>query len=126
VGSIGDVPTTGQATYTGHVIANVQSAGFVAGGFSNSVDFGARTGAVSVTGLDNTNYSGTVYFNNDPRNFGGTIDSTNVGADGRSMALQGSFFQGARSPVGEMGGSVAISSTKDSYLGSGIFAASRR
>jgi hypothetical protein len=127
VGSIGDVPTTGQATYTGHVIANVQSAGFVAGGFSNSVDFGARTGAVSVTGLDNTNYSGTVNFDTHDRLFfGGTIDSTNVGADGRSMALQGSFFQGARSPVGEMGGSVAISSTKDSYLGSGIFAASRR
>jgi hypothetical protein len=127
VGSIGDVPTTGQATYTGHVIANMNnSAVIAAGNFSNTVDFGARNGQVSVTNLDSTNYSGTVYFNNDPRNFGGTIDSTNVGADGRSMALQGSFFQGARSPVGEMGGSVAISSTKDSYLGSGIFAASRR
>ncbi|GAB1716236.1 MAG: hypothetical protein NTAFB05_12780 [Nitrobacter sp.] len=122
VGSISDVPTTGTATYTGHVIANVQSAGFVAGGFSNTVNFGARTGAVSVTGLDSTNYSGTVNFNTDPRNFGGTI-AGNVG--GRSMALQGSFFQGKSSPVGEMGGSVAISGANN-YLGSGIFAASKR
>lgn len=126
VGSVSDVPTTGTATYTGHVVANVNSAGFVAGGFSNAVDFGRRTGAVSVTNLDSTNYSGTVNFNTDPRNFGGTINSTNINSDGRTMALQGSFFQGPNSPVGEMGGSVAISSTKDNYLGSGIFAASRR
>jgi hypothetical protein len=126
VGSISDVPTTGTATYTGHVIANVNSAGFVAGGFSNAVDFGRRTGAVSVTNLDRTNYSGTVNFNNaDPRNFGGTIQSTNVNVDGRNMTLQGSFFQGPNSPVGEMGGSVAISGANN-YLGSGIFAATKR
>jgi hypothetical protein len=126
VGSPSDVPTTGTATYTGHVVADVSSAGFVAGGFSNSVNFGARTGAVSVTGLDNTSYTGNVNFNTDPRNFGGTINSTTFANDGRQMALQGSFFQGKTSPVGEMGGSVAISSTKDNYLGSGIFAASKR
>jgi hypothetical protein len=122
VGSISDVPTTGTATYTGHVIANVNSAGFVAGGFSNAVDFGQRTGAVSVTNLDSTNYSGTVNFNTDPRNFGGTIAGD---AGSRSMVLQGSFFQGKTSPVGEMGGSVAISGANN-YLGSGIFAASKR
>ena len=72
---------------------------------------------MSVTNLDSTNYSGTVNFNNDPRNFGGTL-AGDVG--NRIMALQGSFFQGARSPVGEMGGSVALSGTN--YLGSGIFA----
>jgi hypothetical protein len=126
VGSISDVPTTGTATYTGHVIANVNGTGFVAGGFSNAVDFGRRTGAVSVTNLDRTNYSGTVNFNNaDPRNFGGTIQSTNVNVDGRNMTLQGSFFQGPNSPVGEMGGSVAISGANN-YLGSGIFAATKR
>jgi hypothetical protein len=131
VGSISDVPTTGTATYTGHVVADVSSAGFVAGGFTNEVNFGTRTGAVSVTNLDNTSYTGNVNFNTDPRNFGGTIASTNVAADGRHMALRGSFFQGAPSPsgvpnpVGEMGGSVAISSTKDNYLGTGIFAAAK-
>lgn len=126
VGSIGDVPTTGAATYTGHVVANVNNAGFVAGGFSNNVNFGTRTGAVSVTGLDNTNYSGTVNFNTDPRNFGGTINSTNIESDGRRMAIDGSFFQGPHSPVGEMGGRVAISSGANNYFGSGIFAATKQ
>lgn len=121
VGSISDVPTTGQATYTGHVIANVNNAGFVAGGFSNTVDFGQRRGQVSVTNLDSANYSGIVNFNNDPRNFGGTI----TGDYNRSMTLQGSFFQGPRSPVGEMGGRVGLSSP-GGYLGSGIFAATKR
>lgn len=121
VGSIGDVPTTGVATYTGHVVANVNTAGFVAGGFSNNVNFGTRTGAVSVTGLDDTNYSGNVNFNTDPRNFGGTI----AGDNNRSMTLQGSFFQGPHSPVGEMGGRVAISGA-GGYLGSGIFAATKQ
>ena len=41
VGNISDVPTTGTATYTGHVVADVNSAGIVAGGFSNTVNFGA-------------------------------------------------------------------------------------
>jgi hypothetical protein len=122
---ISDIPTTGTATYTGHVIATVNSsAGLVAGGFSNTVDFGARTGAVSVTNLDSTNYTGNVSLNgSDPRNFGGTIQGTGAGV-GRNMAIDGSFFQGKNSPVGEMGGSVAISST-DGYLGSGIFAAAK-
>jgi hypothetical protein len=123
VGSINDVPMTGTATYTGHVIATVNSAGLVAGGFSNAVDFGARTGMVNVTNLDGANYVGNVNLNNtDPRNFGGTIQGTGAGV-GRNMAVDGSFFQGKNSPVGEMGGSVAISGP--GYLGSGIFAAAK-
>ncbi|MBS0530568.1 MAG: hypothetical protein JSS22_14445, partial [Proteobacteria bacterium] len=56
---------------------------------------------------------------NDPRNFAGTL-AGNVG--NRTMALQGSFFQGSTSPVGEMGGKVGIAGTN--YLATGIFAAS--
>ncbi len=122
VGSASDVPTTGTATYTGHVVANVNTAGFVGGAFSNNVDFGARRGTVSVTGLDSTNYSGTVNFNTDPRNFGGTL---NGDFDSRKMAVDGSFFQGVNSPVGEMGGRVGISGA-GGYLGSGTFAATKQ
>ncbi|MEO6946749.1 MAG: FecR domain-containing protein [Nitrobacter sp.] len=119
---ISDVPTTGSATYTGHVIATVNSAGLVAGGFSNTVDFGARTGAVSVTNLDSTNYTGNVSLNGSSLS---TLSHPLTGDVGnRSMTLQGSFFQGKNSPVGEMGGSVAISGT-GGYLGSGIFAAAK-
>jgi hypothetical protein len=119
---ISDIPSTGQATYTGHVIATINNATFAAGGFSNTVNFGTRTGAVSVTNLDSTNYTGNVSLNTaDPRNFGGTLAGS---TGGRSMALQGSFFQGKTSPIGEMGGSVAITGNSN-YLGSGIFAAAK-
>jgi hypothetical protein len=116
-----EVPTTGQATYAGHVIANIDNAGsnYVAtGNFSNTVNFGARTGQVTVTGLDNTTYAGQVQFLPDPRNFAGSL-AGDVGQ--RQMGLTGSFYRGALSPVGEMGGAVAISGP--GYLGGGIFAA---
>lgn len=117
----GEVPLSGQATYGGHVIANIENAGsnYVAtGNFSNTVNFGSRTGQVTVTGLDSTNYVGQVQFMQDPRYFAGSLAGD---AGARQMAMTGSFFRGANSPVGEMGGAVAISGA--SYLGSGIFAA---
>ncbi|MCX7321171.1 MAG: FecR domain-containing protein, partial [Hyphomicrobiales bacterium] len=52
---LGDMPTTGTASYVGHVIAQVGtdsgSLRQAVGNFSNTVDFGARTGSVAVTGL---------------------------------------------------------------------------
>nr|WP_184258579.1 FecR domain-containing protein [Rhodopseudomonas rhenobacensis] len=128
---INDVPTTGRATYTGHVIANVQDVTLfrqvvgdqrlVAGNFSNTVDFGNRTGSVSVSNLDRTNYTGVIALQSDPRNFVGALRG-DVGD--RSMGLLGSFFRGPKNPVGEMGGTVVIGGTN--YLGSGVFAARTR
>lgn len=119
--TVGEVPTQGQATYGGHVIAHIENNGssYVASAdFSNTVNFGSRTGQVTVTGLDNTNYAGQVQFMQDPRNFTGSL----AGSTGeRQMALTGSFFRGVSSPVGEMGGAVGLTGTN--YLGSGIFAA---
>jgi hypothetical protein len=130
--TIAEVPTVGQATYIGHVVANVQNGSLdnmrypenvsgsrlVAGNFTNTVDFGARTGSVTVTGLDQTNYAGTVRFMNDPRQFAGSL----TGDYGyRKMGLSGGFFRGTASPVGEMGGSVMLSG--HNYLGTGTFAA---
>jgi hypothetical protein len=119
--TIVEMPQTGQATYAGHVIAAIQSEGNVyaaAGSFNNVVNFGNRTGQVTVTGLDSTNYAGQIQFGADPRNFAGSLVG-DVGA--RNMALNGSFFRGVSSPVGEMGGRVAISGTD--YLGGGVFVA---
>ncbi len=124
MGSISDVPTTGTATYTGHVIANVQSAGFVAGSFSNTVNFGARTGTVSVTNLDNTNYSGNVNFNNDPRNFGGTILAPTQRRRPHH-GLAGQLLPG-RAQSGRRDGRKRRPLRRTNYLGSGIFAASKR
>ncbi|AVT81139.1 FecR domain-containing protein [Rhodopseudomonas palustris] len=117
----GEVPLSGQATYAGHVIAAIENAGspnYAAGAFSNTVNFGTRTGQVAVTGLDGTNYTGQVSLVQGSTAFGGTL-AGNVGA--RNMVVDGAFFRGATSPVGEMGGSVSISGP--GYLGAGIFAA---
>lgn len=119
--TIAEVPTTGTATYDGHVIASIKNGNneyVAAGNLTNTVNFGTRTGAVMVTNLDNTNYSGTVAISpSDPRNFAAGLSG---GAGGRSLALTGQFFRGVSSPVGEIGGSAILSGSN--YIGSGIFA----
>jgi hypothetical protein len=124
------VPTTGIATYTGQVVANISSAGsqYVdAGNFKNVVNFASGTGAVSVggpgvgPGIDGSLYTGTVNFLADRRNFGGILPGS---VAGRSMDMTGSFFNGTAGVVGEMGGRVNITGP-GGYLGSGIFVGKR-
>jgi hypothetical protein len=128
--SLANLPATGTATYTGHAIANIANgtAGLTylaAGTFSNMVNFGARTGAVTINGLDGTNYAGTTQFATSSATFATPMSSPLVGNNnGRTAALNGSFFQGGPTgtvPAGEMGGSLILNGT--GYLGSGIFAA---
>lgn len=116
------VPLEGTATYNGHAIASIDNNGnqyIAAGSFTNEVNFGTNSGAVTIGGLDGTDYVGGVSFTGDRTTFGGTL-AGNVGD--RSMTLDGSFFLGTAGPVGEMGGEIAITGTN--YLGAGIFAAS--
>ena len=95
--SLANLPATGTATYTGHAIANIASGGSVgtsylaAGTFSAAVNFGARNGAITIGGLDGTNYAGTAVWVPSTVTFNGTLTG-NVG--GRTAALAGSFFQG--------------------------------
>ena len=129
--AVGDVPTVGTATYTGHVIAAFNNAGneyVSAGGFANAVNVGAKTGAVSVTGLDGRNYAGSVFLGGnasnaaaDARTFAGTGSATSGGA--AAISFNGSFFRGSTGPVQEMGGTVLVQGAN--YTGSGIFAARR-
>jgi hypothetical protein len=125
-----DVPTQGTASYVGHVAAQIQngqSSYAASGAFRNDVNFGTRTGQFSVTNLDRTNYAGTVAIDqSDPRGFAGVGLSTN---HDRAMVLLGNFFRGRTSPVGEMGGLVAIggvNNNNSTYLGAGIFAGRRQ
>lgn len=116
--SSSEMPVTGSATYNGHAVANIQngSQNYVAGGqFQNTVDFGARTGNVSVSGLDGANYNGQVIYDASSPVFAGALS----GSQQRTMVLSGSFFRGPTSPVGEMGGSLAI--IGNNYTGAGIF-----
>jgi hypothetical protein len=130
--TLGSLPTTGTATYTGHAIANIANGSggltyLAAGAFSNAVNFGARTGAVTINGLDGTNYAGSVALAPAATTFATAAGSPLLGnGGGRTAALNGSFFQGGptnSTPLyGEMGGSLILNGT-GGYLGSGIFAA---
>ncbi len=134
----GTLPTGGTFTYTGHAIANIANPNNItsylaAGTFSNMVTFGVNggavtaSGAVKINGLDNTNYAGTVKLVPSTVTFNGTLASQPGSPVGRTAALNGSFFKGATSPFGEMGGSLILNGTvANPYLGSGIFAAARK
>jgi hypothetical protein len=119
----GQVPTTGTATYIGHAVAQIQNGSqdyAASGAFQNIVNFGNRTGAVTVTNLDHASYAGVVVLNaSDPRYFGGYALTND---QGRYMVLTGNFFRGSAGPVGEMGGALLIAGSNN-YLGAGIFAA---
>ena len=81
-----NLPTTGTATYTGHAIADISYNGaqyLAAGTFANTVNFGTATGAVTINGLDGTNYAGNVSLTPSSTLFAGYLTG-NVG--GRSAA----------------------------------------
>ncbi len=124
--SVGSIPTSGSATYGGHVIANFTDGTntyIAAGNFSNSVNFGNKSGSVSISNLDNRNYMGSTFFGADPRFFSGSGATISGGA--ASFLLNGQFFQGSTGPAQEMGGNITFQGISNSYLGSGIFAARR-
>jgi hypothetical protein len=123
----GTLPVTGTATYTGHAIANIANPNNItsylaAGAFSATANFATRTGAVTITGLDGTTYTGTAAQIGQTATFNGSLTGNNFG---RTAALTGSFFQGGPTNTtpayGEVGGSLTLSGT-GGYLGSGIFA----
>jgi hypothetical protein len=128
--SPGNIPATGTATYTGHAIANIANPNNItsylaAGSFANIVNFGTRSGAVTINGLDGTNYAGTVALTPQTTSFA-TLSPLAGSNNGRTATLAGSFFQGGATNTtplyGEMGGSLILNGP-GGYLGSGIFAA---
>jgi hypothetical protein len=139
--SANEVPMTGSATYSGHVIVNVRNGAneYISGSsFTNTVNFGASSNQMSVSvgtpgaNLDGATYAGSLSLNSDRRDFSGTLLGTGTGLTGnltRTMGMNGSFFQGNNLPVGEMGGAVGISNSaggSSSYIASGIFAGKRQ
>jgi hypothetical protein len=124
--AVGTIPTTGSATYGGHVIANFTdgtSQYIAAGNFSNTVNFGSKSGTVSISNLDNRSYLGNTSFGADPRFFTGS--GATVSGSPTGFSLAGQFYQGSTGPAQEMGGNILFQGMSNSYLGSGIFAARR-
>jgi hypothetical protein len=125
--TVGSIPSTGTATYMGHAIADISNGPnqyIAAGSFANTVNFGTRTGAVTINGLDGANYAGAVNLTPNSTQFAGA--NILSPATGRTAAVTGSFFQAGptnTTPLyGAMGGSLTLHGT--GYLGAGIFAGS--
>jgi hypothetical protein len=120
-----EIPTSGTATYQGHVIASIRNGASVdtvaAGNLTNSFNFATRTGAVSVNNLDGRTYTGAVSLVPTTSYFAGSLTATDA-----EMSMIGNFVASPTDPVKEMAGQVGIHSLNGSpYAGSGIFAASR-
>jgi len=119
--SAADIPASGSASYSGHVVADVSTAGLMYttfGNYSQTWNFGQRTGSVQITKLDGADYSGVISSGNG-REFSGSI-----GGAGRSGAMTGSFFRNGADPAGGVGGNFYLSGP--SYRAAGIAVGQRQ
>ncbi len=132
--TIAEIPTSGTATYNGHVIGNVVSNGaqyVAAGNFQNAWNFASRTGNVTITSFDGLNplQTGVAATLSNPRDYTGStggIASGNAGVGNVTLQVTGSFFKGGGDPVAETGGTFQINGTGPSgYLAKGTFAGAK-
>jgi FecR protein len=124
------IPTTGTATYAGHVAATIQngtSQYLAAGNLTSTLNFGnPLASSAQVANLDGFNYAGPLTVSGN--GLGGVLTS-GTGPAANNLLMVGSLFKGVMHPsVGEMGGLVLINANQQSvssfnYTGSGIFAA---
>src|SRR5215211_7893898 len=124
------IPTTGTATYAGHVAATIQngtSQYLAAGNLTSTINFGNPLASSAwVANLDGFNYAGPLTVSGN--GLGGLLTS-GTGPGANNLLMAGSLFKGVMHPsVGEMGGLVLINASQQSvssfnYTGSGIFAA---
>ncbi len=131
-----DMPTTGTATYNGHVIANMTRSGtqyLAASNMTSTVNFGAGSASMSVANLDGYRYAGAITGTSGPiqPTFQFSMNGSAVSRHTHSritpvMSVNGGFFASASSPAGSMAGAVAISTPAgQNYMGAGIFAAQK-
>jgi hypothetical protein len=119
--SVAQIPVTGTASYTGHVVGNVANNGqhyLAAGAFQHSWNFGSRTGTLAITKFDGVNFTGTSSAPLTPRDFSGTFTG-----GGRFGELNGSFFRSPTDPVAYQAGSFRI--LGELYKAHGIFVGKR-
>ncbi len=126
------VPTSGVASYLGHIIGNVNNAGnlyLAAGKYQQTVSFGAgsHSSNITVTSFDSVNYSVTGAVN------AGTTFSASLApsdASTKVMSVEGSFFQGGGDQIQAVGGNFQIknagSIASSTYTATGIFAADKQ
>jgi hypothetical protein len=127
-----DLPTTGTATYTGHVMANVVSGTnryLAAGNLSVGFNFAAPSSTtISITNFDGGSFSGTGVTVSSSSGNNKFVSSTLTGASGqagRTAQMTGSLYQNktGTDKVAEIGGQFTASGT--SYKAAGAFAAKK-
>ncbi len=111
-----DMPASGTATYAGHAVGTVLNGGsqyIATGDMAASVDFGSRTGNVSISDFDGRSFGSAVSF---------AGSSTFTGTDG-TTSVTGSFVNGnGLAAEGLMG---AFTTSNGGWSASGIFAGDR-
>lgn len=122
---------TGSASYTGHLVGNVQNGGngyVAAGSYTNQWNFGSRTGIATVN-FDGASFGGGITPNTigsiSTSNFQtiSPIGANNPAAAGRSLTLSGAFTSAPNSPAAGQMGNFAI--TGPGYQAGGSFAAQK-
>lgn len=115
------VPTTGTATYNGNAVGTVLNDGaqyIATGAMTSTMNFGTRTGSVSVSGYDSKSFSANVTFGNGSATFSGTSSS------GIATSVTGAFASNGTDPVKGIMGSFSANDGAD-WSTTGIFAGSR-
>ena len=117
------MPQTGNATYNGLMVGNVNNAGssYVAGGnYTMNYDFGKRTGVIPQMTFDNSSYHslGNISATNSS---GTSFAGAFAGGGGRGV-INGSFYGPG---AANQGGAFSIGTNSSAYKASGIFAGQR-
>ncbi|HYD06296.1 MAG TPA: FecR domain-containing protein, partial [Reyranella sp.] len=119
------MPQTGTATYSGHMIGNVRngSNNYVGTGtFNLPWSYAARAGTFNAN-FDGTSYNGLVAAK--PGSGGVDFAGAFAGPGFKVGALSGSFFNSPGMAAAYVGGAFGITNLSGSYQASGIFAGQR-
>lgn len=117
------MPSSGTATYTGNAVGTVLNNGaqyIATGTMSSTMNFGTRTGTVSVSGYDSKNFSAAVSFGSSTATFSGSSTS------GITASVTGAFASdGTGTSLGNVKGIMGNFSASDgTWSSTGIFAGS--
>jgi hypothetical protein len=130
--NLGDMPTVGTATYSGHAIGNVSASGVgnyvAAGNFQQNWNFATKSGTAIISNFDRggalgaggVNVSGGVTAPNG-RDFSG---SSVTGGPITTGSVSGSFFRSPSDAAAGVGGNFSLSNG-GTYKAAGTFAAQR-
>jgi hypothetical protein len=114
------LPTSGTATYNGNAVGTVLNNGaqyIATGTMTSTMDFGARSGTVSVSNYDSKSFSAGVNFGSGAATFSGNVTSGVA-----SGSVTGAFAANGTDPVKGIMGNFTV--TDGSWESTGIFAGS--